>query len=493
MNVARWTIGLAVIALGASPVLAQSAVQTAFNYKLAGCGDEPNCCCEEPSCCCDEPSCCCDEPSCCCDNGCCGEPSCCCDEPSCCCDDGCCGDSCGCCGDACGCGSACGAGGCALLGGGGGFSCPCDCNLGEPCSLSSRILGDDSCWNFGMWTQIGYHTAQTPLSTSFGDVLAFNDVPDQINLHQQWFWFEKVADGSNGLDWGFRFDIMYGTDAQKTNSFGNDDPTWDASQGFVRGEYGWAMPQAYLELAAGDFSVIAGHFYTLVGYEVVTAPDNFFYSHSYTMFNSEPFTHTGVLGTYSGFENVEFYGGWTLGWDTGFDQYTQNGTAGSSFLGGFSAQLTDDVAFTYITTMGDFGARSDRATYRPNGNNPLEINDDSAYSHSMVFDVAVSDRLNYIFQSDLVAVRDGVGHDQVGINQYLIYSLNDCIGLGSRLEWWKSDSVSFYEMTYGLNYRMHANMIVRPELRYDWSPTDNAYGDGRDNQFTFGMDWILTY
>ncbi|MEM9186925.1 MAG: outer membrane beta-barrel protein, partial [Planctomycetota bacterium] len=280
-------------------------------------------------------------------------------------------------------------------------------------------------------------------------------------------------------------DVMYGTDAQKTQAFGNDDPRWDLSSGFNHGEYGWAMPQAYVEVAAGDLSVIAGHFYTLIGYEVVTAPDNFFYSHSLTMFNSEPFTHTGVLATYSGFDAIEFYGGWTLGWDTGFDQYTQNGTSGSSFLGGFSTNLTEDVAFTYITTFGDFGLRSDGATYGAMGS------DDSAYSHSLVFDVAVSDNLNYVFQSDLVAVRDGVGHDQVGINQYLFYTINDCMALGGRFEWWQNDSQDFYEVTLGANYRPHANVVVRPEIRFDG--TDGDYGDGRDSETTFGFDTIFTY
>ena len=124
--------------------------------------------------------------------------------------------------------------------------------------------------------------------------------------------------------------MRYGTDAQKTQAFGNDDGIWDVT--FDNGPYGWAMPQAYLEFAAGDWSVKVGHFFTLVGYEVVPAVGNFFYSHAYTMFNSEPFTHTGALATYTGYENLTLYGGWTLGWDTGFDQYG----GGSSFLGGFS-------------------------------------------------------------------------------------------------------------------------------------------------------------
>ncbi len=208
--------------------------------------------------------------------------------------------------------------------------------------------------DFGGWTQIGYHNKATPLSSNPGDVFSFNDRPDRLNLHQQWFWAEKVADGSSGLDWGFRADLMYGVDAAKTQSFGNNPGRFDFQNGWDQGGgYGWAMPQLYGQLAAGDWSVIAGHFYTLVGYEVVTAPDNFFYSHAYTMFNSEPFTHTGALATYSGFDNVEFYGGWTAGWDTGFDRRD----SGSNFLGGFSATLNEAMTFTYISTYGNFGAQ----------------------------------------------------------------------------------------------------------------------------------------
>ena len=55
----------------------------------------------------------------------------------------------------------------------------------------------------------------------------------------------------------------------------------------------------YFEAGYGDLTVKIGHFYTIIGWEVVTAPDNFFYSHAYTMYNSEPFTHTGVLATYN--------------------------------------------------------------------------------------------------------------------------------------------------------------------------------------------------
>ncbi|MEO1498892.1 MAG: outer membrane beta-barrel protein, partial [Planctomycetota bacterium] len=194
---------------------------------------------------------------------------------------------------------------------------------------------------------------------------------------------------------------------------------------------------------------------------------------------------------YSGFDNLEVYAGWTLGWDTGFDQFG----GGSSFLGGFSTNLTDDIAFTYIATAGDFGSRS--------RSGDITVEGDGAYSHSLVFDVALTDSLNYVFQSDLVGIDDQEGavtaNDQVGINQYLFYTLNDCWAAGVRAEWWKSDGESVGAVTYGLNYRPHANLILRPEVRHDFAASDAAaaslgFTDEDDyNQTSFGIDAILTY
>ena len=78
------------------------------------------------------------------------------------------------------------------------------------------------------------------------------------------------------------------------------------------------IPRVYQDIYSVDsLTVKAGHFFEIIGYEVVRAPDNFFYSHSMTMFNSEPFTHTGFLGNNVG-ASGQIFGGWALGWDTGF-------------------------------------------------------------------------------------------------------------------------------------------------------------------------------
>jgi len=315
---------------------------------------------------------------------------------------------------------------------------------------------------FGGWLQAGYHNKATPQSSARGDLLAFNDAPDNLNIHQLWFFAEKEADGSDcNWDWGFRTDMVYGTDAQKTQAFGGTD--WDND--WDNGLYGWAMPQAYVELAKGNLSIKAGRFFTIVGYEVVPATGNFFYSRSLTAFNTEPFTHTGVLATYSMSDNLEIYGGWTAGWDTGFERVNN----GSSFLGGFAYSWGDAYTLSYILTGGNFGARGD-----------------DAYSHSIVFDVQLSDNLNYVIQSDLLSI-GSTGEDDIGINQYLFYTLNECWAVGTRAEWWRDEGVSNNEVTFGLNYKPHTNVVVRPEVRHDWIPANGF------SQTTLGIDAIFTF
>jgi hypothetical protein len=379
------------------------------------------------------------------------------------CDEGC-DPGCGCdCGDPCDCGSeVCGKGG--LLGAIEGFT------------LESMLGCDpDSAWELGGWSNIAWYDNNIPLSQATDDLLSFDDIPDQLNLAQQWFYFGRTVDGSNGLDIGGRVDAIYGTDAQKSQAFGNpkagirNTGFWDAS--LDHGIYGWAIPQAYLELAAGDFSTKVGHFFTPIGWEVIPAGGNFFHSHSYTMFNSEPFTHTGFLTTYSGMENLTLYGGWTAGWDTGFT----NLNSGSNFLGGFGWTITEGLTFTYLNTYGNFG-------WRDGGG-------DDSYSHSCVLVAELTDKLQYIAQSDYLRTNNFPvsTFDTIGLNQYLIYTMSDLIGLGCRCEWWKADGVSFNEVTGGVNLNVLDNLVFRPEYRHDWAP-----GIGLDES-TVAIDAILTY
>ncbi|MEN0109331.1 MAG: outer membrane beta-barrel protein, partial [Planctomycetota bacterium] len=70
---------------------------------------------------------------------------------------------------------------------------------------------------------------------------------------------------------------------------------------------------------------------------------------------------------------------------------------------------------------------------------------------------------------------------------------------GGRLEWWKNDGASYQALTMGLNYRPHANFVIRPEVRYDWVASDGAaeavsFTDADEyNNWSFGMDAIFTF
>ena len=335
------------------------------------------------------------------------------------------------------------------------------CCLGEPFSLADEILGTcDRSINFGGWTQFGWHSESNGL---------FNNHDSRIQNHQSWLFAEKIAEQGCCLDWGFHVDFMYGIDAADTQAFGGSANNWDND--WDNGIYGWAVPQLYLELAKGDWRIKAGKFYTMTGYEVVQATGNFFYSHAYTMYNSEPFTHSGFVATYSVNDDLDVYTGWTAGWDTGFSQFNN----GSQFLGGFAYDVGCDTTFTYIVNSGSFGQRQE------------------GYMHSMVVDHKISDCLNYVIQSDVLDTNGGDDHS-FGVNQYLIYTVSDCLGYGARMEWYKFDGSSQYAATIGVNYKPCANVVLRPELRHDWNPSGNRFnGDGKDNFTTLAMDAIFTF
>ena len=387
-----------------------------------------------------------------------------------------------------------------LCGGG----CDSGCGLGlfgdraidDPYSLFGEHCG----WSAGGWVQLGYHSEALPL---------FNSRPDEYQLHQAWLYAEKTVDTSGGFDIGGRIDYVYGTDGPDTQAFGIDNDHWD--NGWESGEndgegYGHALPQVYLEAGYGDLTVKAGHFYTIIGYEVVPAPENFFYSHTYTMYNSEPWTHTGALATYDFSDDVELYGGYVLGWNSGFEDN------GDAFLGGASLNMDDQWTMTYATVIGRF---SDNPALNERG-----------YMHSIVNEYELSDKWQYISQSDVLSTEDEAGNtvrETYGSSNYLLYSVNDCLKLGGRFEWWNvdGDSIGFhgpgtlfqrgddfpsdfdvYALTLGANYRPHANVIVRPEIRWDWvdgSTDDLAAADfellenNDDDQTTFGIDTIFTF
>ena len=114
---------------------------------------------------------------------------------------------------------------------------------------------------------------------------------------------------------GGRVDLLYGEDFWLAPSVGLENHD-DGSSHWNPQYYGVAIPQAYVEMGSSDLWVKIGHFYSIVGYEGLPAPNSFFYTKSYSYQFAGPFTHWGGLATWTASERWQFQAGLTNGWDT---------------------------------------------------------------------------------------------------------------------------------------------------------------------------------
>jgi hypothetical protein len=349
--------------------------------------------------------------------------------------------------------------------------------------------------------------------------ITFNDRAWQGQMNQLYLVNEKVLDTEDGgFDYGGRVDLLYGTDYIFTTARGLDGflynqpnangylgaPSWVSSK-----YYGLAMPQLYGELGYNDHAVKVGHFYTIIGYEVVPAIGNFFYTHAYTMQYGEPFTHTGILDTWTPNDQLTVYAGITNGWDNfsdpmgilgpisnpGYPGYNSN----AAFLGGVTFKNSDETqALTMTTSSGNELANPYTGTAV--GNRSIL---------STVYTNELSDKVTYVFQNDngwqfnagtpntLNAGQPGTAQ-WYGINQYLFYNFTESVVGGMRFEWFRDNNGyrvfnpirnsifggpvgsgyqgNFWQVTWGLNWKPNRNWIIRPELRYDWYSPDKANG-----------------
>lgn len=348
--------------------------------------------------------------------------------------------------------------------------------------------------NIGGWFSFGATYNDDNPDNNFNTPVRFNDRHGEFQGNQFNLFIERsVNTEGDSWDLGFRADVMFGTDARFTQATGLDDELIDDKD--LR-FYKLAFPQFYLEGFApllNGITAKVGHFYTIIGNEVVTAPDNFFYSHAYAMLYAEPFTHTGALLSTPVNDNLSVTAGAVLGWDNfSVDTDIWN------FLGGMS--WTSDSKATSITITAIQGAVSEE---RPN---------DDRWLYSVVLSHDITDKFHYLVQHDH-GREEFTGPDKnaewYGVNQYLIYDINDQVSAAIRAEWFRDDdgtrvpnassdtgfSGDFYAVSAGVNWSPLSWLKVRPEVRYDWFDGEgDPYGDGTESgQFTVASDVILTF
>ncbi len=346
---------------------------------------------------------------------------------------------------------------------------------------------------FGGWADAGITYASHSNPGGGNGAIPFGtDRVNEFQLNQAYLYLEKAVNTEgDGWDVGGRVDFLFGTDANSTQARGWDNQILGSTGNKDFNQYDIAFPQAYVEVFAplgNGLTVKAGHFYTIIGYEVVTSPDNFFYSHAFTMNYGEPFTHTGALATYQINDNWSVSGGAVDGWDN----FRQDG-GDWSFLGGVNWTSDDEKSWLAVSVI--------------SGENANDSIGQNTTMYSVVFGHDFADNLHYVFQHDFGLVEDGNAPgddaDWYGINQYLTYDINDQLSAGVRAEWFSDRGgrinafgANYYAATAGVNYSPLAWLKFRPEVRYDWADTNGAgtvYGGNKNEQVQVAMDMIITF
>lgn len=356
----------------------------------------------------------------------------------------------------------------------------------------------------GGWIQQGITFNEWWTQDRFNGPVALNDRNAEYQLNQLWFYFTKPTDtGGYGFDIGGHIDVVYGTDWRFGRFYGLEDR--------INGDdqiYGLVLPQMYAEVAWNDLKLKLGHMAGILGYEVVPAVGNFFYSHSYAMSYTEPQLITGLLGEWKLSDQWLLLAGFHRGWYMFEDLNDYMDVMGGGKW--TSCDKRTGIAFTFSNGRQD----------------PLGKN---WFAYSLVFERGLTEKLKYVAQHNLGYADDlAGGHDAewYGLNQYVFYTINPKLSAGMRFEWLRDDdggrvngignwlqsgagwqggpgyAGNFFALTWGLNWRPHPNWVLRPEIRWDWydgkASTNPQYplpfNDGNSkSQFLIGMDAIVTF
>ncbi len=338
----------------------------------------------------------------------------------------------------------------------------------------------------------------------------FDDKADTPLLNQMSLIAQRPIDpNSKTVDFGFKVQLLYGSDARYTHFLGECDYCIANINQFDVVE---AWGEVHLPYVfSGGIDVKAGQFVTLEGAEVINAPDNLFYSHSYIFNFGTPLKDTGVMTIAHVNPLLDIYASAitgvnrSIGWNSPAFGDPGNQNNGAAFEGGIGLNLLNGNLTVLATT--NIGPE--------NPNTPLGIaacacdpNSTLRYLNDMVVTWKATDKLTFITDANYIH-DDGYlpgGVSGYGIAEYGSYALNDWLKINGRAEVWRDannifvaaypgnfDAVSaehgypngaipapgattYLELTAGLNITpvlpkdtlYPKALIIRPEIRYDF-------------------------
>lgn len=332
---------------------------------------------------------------------------------------------------------------------------------------------------------------------------------------------------ATGIDFGFKIQAMYGSDARYIHSLGLlDRTTNDRYQPDIIEAWGIThLPY----LTSGGIDVKFGKFVTPLGYEVIDPTGNLFYTHGYIFNFGLPLNNVGILTTTHVTPNFDLYAGVDTGVNTTFIQGYGDENKTGAFQTGVGFNFLDgNLTILALTHVGPENPRNNKAI---------------RYFNDVTTVYKYNDKLT--FALDLNYVHDDIngGVSAYGAAGYASYAFNDIVKINGRAEVFR-DADGFFvgqfplnndftrfelgnpqrppsnlitgggrttysEFTLGLNITPPipkstipiASVTLRPEVRYDRSLSGSTPFDARraggpgtsKDQFTFGGDIIVAF
>jgi hypothetical protein len=369
-----------------------------------------------------------------------------------------------------------------------------------------------------------FNTDQPDDGINFGH--SFTDRSDRPVMNQLGVTAERAIDpAGEALDFGFKLQAFYGTDARYTHFLGVFDRAPDS---YYQVDIVEANAQAHIPWGAAGISTDfkLGMYPTPLGLEVIDPRGNFFYSRSYIFSYGLPFKHTGVLTTTHATSFLDVWAGVDSGTNTSLGHEGDNNGA-AAVIAGFGLNLLDGKLA--VLALSHIGPENPRST----ASLGVEPDSDLRYYNDVLVTWKVTESLTSITELNYVR-DDGFNAEGYGAAQYLTYAINDQISVGGRAEVWRDDDgffvarfpgrrdvanvlggravedsrsgttggpTTYGALTLGVNWKPALGwsavegLVVRPEVRYDRSldgarPYDAA--TSRD-QLTFGLDFVLTF
>ena len=348
----------------------------------------------------------------------------------------------------------------------------------------------------------------------------FDDNSNRPVLNQLLATLSRTVDPkATSPDFGFKLQLMYGSDARIVHTLGVlDQLIHDRNQiDIVEANVTVRLPGIF----ANGLDVKAGIYPTPLGVELIDPKTNAFYSHSYIFNYGLPYKHIGALATAHVSDLVDLY----LGIDSGTNVAIGYGSGDNNNRPGGIAGIGLNMLDGKLTVL----ALSHMGPENSKRNTPF-ANSAMRYYNDLAIVWKATDKLTFTTEGNYVR-EDGFRAEAYGIAQYASYALSDTVTLNGRAEIYR-DNTNFFvstpvaerdyvnlergvfsrfitapkpttytEFTAGLTYKPSwapqqlSTLLIRPEVRYDQTLNNSrVYNDSKDRgAVTLAADVIIGF